>query len=784
MKTSKLISAVCFLLSSFGVYAQTEYFISAEGKDSNAGSVEAPFASLEKALEEARKASGEVTLFLREGTYRLQKTIVLTTADGNRSKTLNIRSYPGEKVVISGGQELDLDWKPYQKGIMQAPIKDPVLMDMLLVNGEIRHMARYPNYDEQAIRFNGTSAEATAPSRVKQWKHPETGYLHAMHRSDWGDFHYRITGKDNKNQLSLEGGWQNNRQSGLHPDNRMVENIFEELDAPGEWFFDAEKKRLYYYPMPGENMAQAVVETPQLKHLFEIRGTASEPAANIHLEGLQLTQTVRTFMEAYEPLLRSDWTIYRGAAIFMEGTEHCSLSDCDLYNLGGNAVFFSKYNRDAEVSGSHFTNIGASAICFVGDPQCVRSPSFEYSQFVPFDQLDREKGPKGNNYPADCLVKDNLIHKIGLFEKQITGIELSMCQSITVSHNSIYDTPRAGINVSEGTWGGHIIEFNDIFDTVKETGDHGSFNSWGRDRFWHPDYKTMEEMTTNHPELILLDAVKTTTIRHNRFRCDRGWDIDLDDGSSNYHIYNNLCLNGGIKLREGFYRIVENNIMVNNSFHPHVWFLQSGDVFTRNIVMTDYKPIQVRQWGLMTDYNIFTDSTALLTAQKNGTDTHSLVCEVVFANPSTGDFTLSDDAEAVVKGGFHNFPMEEFGVQSPRLKSIARQPEMPAPIVSRSNSEAPIEVWQGVEIKNLTTLGERSATGMDSERGVYVLSVNPLESMHTQLKTNDVILKVNNQPTNTTQEFKEALKEHKAGDKITLTVFRSQKEVSLSVVLR
>ena len=42
MKTSKLISAVCFWLSSFGVYAQTEYFISAEGNDSNAGSVEAP----------------------------------------------------------------------------------------------------------------------------------------------------------------------------------------------------------------------------------------------------------------------------------------------------------------------------------------------------------------------------------------------------------------------------------------------------------------------------------------------------------------------------------------------------------------------------------------------------------------------------------------------------------------------------------------------------------------------------------------------------------------------
>lgn len=74
----KWLSIACFWLSSFGVYAQTEYFISTEGKDMNLGSIEAPFASLEKALEEARKESGEVTLFLREGTYRLQKTVVLT----------------------------------------------------------------------------------------------------------------------------------------------------------------------------------------------------------------------------------------------------------------------------------------------------------------------------------------------------------------------------------------------------------------------------------------------------------------------------------------------------------------------------------------------------------------------------------------------------------------------------------------------------------------------------------------------------------------------------------
>ena len=103
-------------------------------------------------------------------------------------------------------------------------------------------------------------------------------------------------------------------------------------------------------------------------------------------------------------------------------------------------------------------------------------------------------------------------------------------------------------------------------------------------------------------------------------RCDHGWDIDLDDGSSNYIIYNNLCLNGGIKLREGVNRIVENNIMINNTFHPHVWFKNSNDVFRHNIVSSSYMPIRIPVWGKETDYNIFPDSASLKAAwnRRNG----------------------------------------------------------------------------------------------------------------------------------------------------------------------
>ena len=79
------------------------------------------------------------------------------------------------------------------------------------------------------------------------------------------------------------------------------------------------------------------------------------------------------------------------------------------------------------------------------------------------------------------------------------------------------------------------IDGCDVFDTVKETGDHGSFNSWGRDRFWHLSDLAQSEIY----KYASLDSLGKTIIRNSRFRCDRGWDIDLDDGSSNYEIYNN-----------------------------------------------------------------------------------------------------------------------------------------------------------------------------------------------------------------------------------------------------
>jgi len=240
-----------------------------------------------------------------------------------------------------------------------------------------------------------------------------------------------------------------------------------------------------------------------------------------------------------------------------------------------------------------------------------------------------------------------------------------------------------------------------VFDTVKETGDHGSFNSWGRDRYWRPKIAEVNAWVKQIPELPRLDAVKPVILRNNRWRCDHGWDIDLDDGSSFYIITNNLCLHGGIKNREGYGRMVENNVTVGSTLHPHVWYAASGDIFRRNIVWRDYQPalMPAPPWGQELDDNLMhregpTNSPASRLQKQSGRDEHSLVVDAQFIDPAQGDYRVKEGSPALSLG-FVNFPMDRFGVQRPALKALARTPVLPGqtpvnilPVTGQSPSRA------------------------------------------------------------------------------------------------
>lgn len=735
------------------------YVSSGQGSNLRApdGSLAHPYTTLRAALRQLPAISCHaVTILLRQGRYYPDSTLVIDDRlVGDHS--LTIAAYEREQPIISGARLFHPNWTPYKDRILTASIGKGLHLDQLFCNGHHLPMARYPNFDSTARVFNGTDANAISPERVKKWHHPAGGYVHALHQGEWGSFHYRIKGADAEGRLQLEGGWQMNRQAPMHAQYRFVENIFEELDAPGEWYYDPVTGFLYLIPPANVDLSSAVFEYSTLDQLVVIRGTPGHPVKNVVLEGIGFTETNRTFMSTREPLLRTDWAIYRGGAVLLDQTEDCRIAGCTFHELGGNAIFLSNYNKENSIEGNEIDHIGASAICLVGSPSAVRSPDTTFDQLVPIDRMDKRPGPATPDYPANCLVSDNLIHDIGTIEKQVAGVEIDMAADITVRHNTIYQTPRAGINIGDGCWGGHIVEYNEVFNTVLETGDHGAFNAWGRDRYFLRSNTAVDSLVQRYPDLPFADAVQPVILRNNLFYCDRGWDIDLDDGASNYHIYDNLCLNGGLKLRQGYARTVENNILINNSFHAHVWFADSRDIFRYNILGSDYSPIGMTSWGKEVDSNFFMLTSSLQAARLNGTDTHSIAGEPLFLNPAANNYTVSLLSPAL-EIGFRNFPMDSFGVTDARLRLKAAKPPNPGVRLTGTVKKGQTLQWRGAEIKNIESMDERSAAGLPDQNGVWIVSVAAKSlAARSGLQARDVIRTVNDKPIHNITEFLAAI---------------------------
>ena len=793
-----------------GALWSAEVYVSPSGSDDAAGTIGQPVATLDAARLKVRalslRSSERTDVILRGGVYRLTEPLRLTPEDsGTPEAPITYRAAKGERVTISGGRLLSLSWQQLRDGIYRAEVSgDASVMDELYVNGVRLHMARYPNRDPKARYFQGTSPDAISPERVKSWANPAGAFLHVLHEGRWGSKHYEVVGASDEGALRLRGGWQENRGGGFDPYYRggyhqaflFVENVLEELDAPGEWYFDRASNTIYCMPPEGLDLSGAEVVTAALEELIVLEGTSADPVHDVHFEGLRFRHTARIFMKPYERLLRGDWSIARLAAVRLRGTEDCSIRDSDFSLLGGNAVFVSGYNRRTLVQGNRFTEIGESAVALVGDFSATRSQAVEYSRTLPQDSIDLTPGPRGVDYPKNCRVHNNLMHHLGLVGKQTAGVFISMSESITVSHNTVHDVPRAAICVNDGNWGGHVIEYNDAFNTVRETGDHGPFNSWGRDRYWKTATHSAEGIEPFTRDRALLDNWKTTHIRNNRFAHDGGhsWGIDLDDGSSNYRVYNNLCLGMGVKLREGYFRSVENNVIVRGFGGFHIWLEGSDDVIAHNIIV-DKEPYRFIRAdppvAKEIDHNLFwADGEEPLISgvagrgekipfaewQQRGFDRASAVADPLFFDPARGDYRVREGSPALALG-FRNFPMDRFGVRKPEfqeeLAGVERRfVSAAAESEERVPSSAPV-TWLGATVKNVTTEEEMSAIGIGKVAGVYFLSVPPgAAAAQAGLRRGDVIVRVGAREVRSLVDLR-ALIESARGTTVTAVVYNA-----------
>src|ERR1044071_7920580 len=81
------------------------YFVAPTGSDGNPGTLDEPFATIQRAQQAARQKPGSV--LLRGGTYYLAEKLVFSAEDsGSKADPVVYEAYGKEQPVVSGGVRL------------------------------------------------------------------------------------------------------------------------------------------------------------------------------------------------------------------------------------------------------------------------------------------------------------------------------------------------------------------------------------------------------------------------------------------------------------------------------------------------------------------------------------------------------------------------------------------------------------------------------------------------------------------------------------------------------
>jgi parallel beta-helix repeat protein len=565
-----------------------DYYVATNGNNAwsgrlpapNSNRTDGPFASLERARDEVRrlKSAGpltsSVTVQVRDGTYFLPQTLKLGAPDsGTTENPVVYRGYQDERPVLVGGRPIT-GFKPYKGQILQADVGAQgftgVYFRQLLLDGERQPLARYPNYDA-ANPYGGGWAYADgnyipkykdipgesrrtfnyAPADARAWSRPEEGEVFVFPRYNWGNDILPIASIDRTSRritLTRDASYS------IRPTDRyFVRNLFEELDAPGEWYLDQRTWTLYFWPSaPLQNKA---VYAPTTRTILEI----GEGASDI---------TFRNFV----------FECSEGTAISLHNTSRCLIGSNIIRNVGGydgSGVEVAGGFRNGIV-GNDINGTGRSGISISGGDRKTLTPAENYAD---------------NNY----------IHHVGVISKQGVAISLNGVGN-RASHNLIHDCPRTGIGFRGNNL---VIEYNEIRHVDLETEDTAAINTGGRD--WISSRGSVVRYNFVHD-------VMGYGYRDGKWLSPfLAWGIYLDDNTGGVDVIGNIIARvprAGIFLHNGRDNHMENNVLVDNALQQveyygwtkdHVYWKRHLPTMIEGYEMVAHEPA----WKTMRNMDIY-----------------------------------------------------------------------------------------------------------------------------------------------------------------------------------
>jgi len=287
------------------------------------------------------------------------------------------------------------------------------------------------------------------------YSNPSTGAFTFWRGGHWFSLTTRIAA-DTNGTLSWELGAFQGAEGENDGGEWYVDHVFEELDAANEFFVDTATQQLYYfYNGTGAPPAGWTFEFPLLSTLIAINDS-SFSTASISLLNLTFTGTAPALLQPHGTPSGGDWGLARIGAVYVHGASGTLVQGCTFTRVDSTAVFVDGWNRNTVIDRNDFSWLGESAIASWGSEVGVNGTE--------------ELVPVGNT------ITNNLCREWGVLEKQTSCYFQAVTALSYVAHNIFFNGPRAAINFNDGYGGGSLVESNLVWNTCRESQDHGPFN--------------------------------------------------------------------------------------------------------------------------------------------------------------------------------------------------------------------------------------------------------------------------------------------------------------------
>lgn len=460
----KLLLITSFALLVFCLNATKYYYISTVGSDSNEGTIDKPFATINKARDVIAllPLSENVIVYLRGGTYLVESPINFGSINsGTNGFNISYEAYTGEKPILSAGKSI-IGWTPYKDGIWKANVT--FNFRNLYIDGIKAQRGRTPNTDLTLPTEPPTTGFYVANGYIDSNSNFTSNPVEFCGNVEWMSKKMRISSftpnGSNTTILINPVEWDSytNGPQGykFHKDKAYwFENDLKFVDSPGEWFLDKIANTVYYFPRSNENILTANVQAGGVESIIKINGISTNPVKNIKFKGLTFIGTgwlrpdLYGFVDIQANSIVPPNRVANANSLYrhnlkkdkMPGVIHVlygdtiTIDNCEFKNIAAGGIVFEEGGKNIIITNNKLTDIGGNGIEIGSDYYKASAGSIMFHKNVNIS----------NNYLQN--IANEYYGGVGILAYYVTGL--------TIDHNRVKDVPYSGISAG---WGWNTYE--------------------------------------------------------------------------------------------------------------------------------------------------------------------------------------------------------------------------------------------------------------------------------------------------------------------------------------